>query len=126
MVLKGWILVDADSGLLVKYFDVVVVEVEKYLLFFRLALAILWDMYVMNFSFLGAKSSPAFEILSKQTLMSMMPPPPPMPPIANAPRMGLLGQQLMTPPRAPITPRGSTRGKILFYILNTLGCFCIF
>lgn len=59
----------------------------------------------------SAKSSPAFEILSKQALMSMMPPPPPMPPIANAPRMGLLGQQLMTPPRAPITPRGSTRGR---------------
>ena len=49
-----------------------------------------------------------------------MPPPPPMPPIANAPRMGLLGQQLMTPPKAPITPRGSTRGKTLSYILITL------
>ena len=29
-------------GLLGMYFDAVVVEVEKYLLFFRLALAILW------------------------------------------------------------------------------------
>ena len=30
-------------GLLGMYFDTVVVEVEKYLLFFRLALAILWQ-----------------------------------------------------------------------------------
>ncbi len=30
-------------GLLGMYFDAVVVEVEKYLLFFRLALAILWE-----------------------------------------------------------------------------------
>ena len=30
-------------GLLVMYFDAVVVEVEKSLLFFRLALAILWQ-----------------------------------------------------------------------------------
>ena len=30
-------------GLLGTYFDAVVVEVEKYLLFFRLALAIMWQ-----------------------------------------------------------------------------------
>ena len=32
-------------GLLGMYFDAVVVEVEKYLLFFRLALAILWRAF---------------------------------------------------------------------------------
>ena len=58
------------------------------------------------------KKSPAFEILSKQALMKMIPPPPPMPPRTPAGlQPGILGQQLMTPPRAPITPRGSTRGR---------------
>ena len=35
-------------GLLGMYFDAVIVEVKKYLLFFRLALAILWEV---NFKF---------------------------------------------------------------------------
>ena len=35
-------------GLLGMYFDAVVVEVEKYLLFFRLALAILWGGWVQK------------------------------------------------------------------------------
>ena len=34
-------------GLLGMYFDTVVVEVEKYLLFFRLALAIMWGSTVL-------------------------------------------------------------------------------
>ena len=45
MGLKGKIF-----ALLGMYFDAVVVEVEKYLLFFRLALAILWlklDLYII-------------------------------------------------------------------------------
>ena len=48
MGLKGGISIDADSGPLGyvngKYFDAMVVEVEKNLLFFRLALAILWEL----------------------------------------------------------------------------------
>lgn len=58
------------------------------------------------------KSAPAFEILSKNALMNMMPPPPspvhgPMPMPMN--KIGLLGQQLMTPPRGG--SRGSRRGS---------------
>ena len=36
-------------GLLGMYFDAVVVEVEKSLLFFRLALAILWVQFIFLF-----------------------------------------------------------------------------
>ena len=51
-----------------------------------------------NFS-VATKSSPAFEILSKPALMSMMPPPPP---------MGLLGQHLCAP--RGLGSRGGRRG----------------
>ena len=54
----------------------------------------------------AASKGPAYEVLSKNALMNMMPPPP-MPP---ASKMGLLGQQLMTPPTRAITPRGTRRG----------------
>ncbi len=57
-------------------------------------------------------TGPAFEILSKSALANMMPPPstPGFLPTSHAGKMGLLGQQLMTPP--PVrgsTPRGGGR-----------------
>ena len=42
--LKGVIFIDTDYGALGMYFDAVVAEVKTFLILFRLALAILWDL----------------------------------------------------------------------------------
>ena len=49
--------------------------------------------------------SPAFEVLSKNALMNLMPPP------QTTPKLGILGQHLMTStPLRGVTPRGGRRG----------------